>query len=84
MRRDEFYRRWVEHRKALLPSDRFADQIMASVAEHNTIVRQHFLTRLLLTIGATRYGRWAVCSGALLIGMTPFVYAAFLAKLIVF
>ena len=83
MSQDELYRRWIERSRAENVPEGFSDRVMASIAEHEVgrsqQREQHVLMQILLAVGASRLGRCAACLGALLLGMAPYFYVAYLA-----
>ena len=76
---------WIQQHRVAGTPEGFADRVMASIAERDVGRQQRFgAARLLLALGATRWGRCAVCLAALLVGMTPFAYVVYLANVVAF
>ena len=78
------YQRWIELRRQTCPPDRFADRVMARVDKltRTTVQRHSAIWNRPVVVAAVT--RCVACCAALLIGSIPFLYVAYVAKLIAF
>ena len=79
---DDPYSRWLAERRELSAPANMTDQIMRQVAELERQRRDIWWLRLAQRIEQSRPARWGVCGGALAIGGLPFVFLAYVAKIV--
>ena len=75
-------RRWLAKRRQLSPPATMTDEIMSRVVKLEGRRRDIWWLRLAQRIEQSRPARWAVCGGALFVGSVPFVFLAYVAKLV--
>jgi hypothetical protein len=80
---DKPYEQWLAERRDARPPAAMADQIMVQVAELERLRRDLWWLRMVHLIEHSR-ARWAVCGGALAVGLLPFVVLARAAQLVSF
>jgi hypothetical protein len=78
---DQPYDQWLAARREVSPPVTLAEQIMGRVANLERQRRGVWWLRLVWRIERSRACRWAVCGGALAIGILPFVFFAHAARL---
>jgi hypothetical protein len=78
------YERWLAECREVSPSATLADQVMSQVVDFEHQRRNIWWLRLIQRIEHSRAARWTVCSGALAIGGSPFVFLAHVAKFVTF
>ena len=76
------YERWIKRCKRIEAPAGFADNTVRHAAQR--AVAADASPGMLTVVAASRAASFAVCSAALLIGLVPFVYVAYLARLIDF
>lgn len=76
------YDEWIAHRRAVEPSPGLTDRILAAVENRHVHRESH--VRLADRVNESVFARWTACMAALLVGLLPFVFAAYVAELIVF
>jgi hypothetical protein len=81
---DKPYEQWLAKRRNESPPASLADQIMSQVANLERQRQNIWWLRLILRIEHSRPLRWAVCGGALAVGGLPFVFLAYVARLVAF
>lgn len=79
---EAMYDEWIANRRAAEPSRELTDRVMA-VVEERDVQRKHYV-RLADRINESRPARWAACLAALLVGILPFLFVAYMAELLVF
>ena len=79
---DSAYNEWLLSRRAVEPSADLARRVMETVEQRRVPGRKsiHLTDR----INASMVSRCAVCAAALMVGVFPFVFVAYVAKLIAF
>jgi hypothetical protein len=78
------YDEWLLKCREVSASAALADRIMSQVADLERKRRSVWWLRLVLRIERSRASRWAVYGGALAVGGAPFVFFAYVAKLVAF
>jgi len=79
---EPMYDEWIANRRAAEPSRELTDRVMAAVEERD--VQRKRYVRLADRMNESRPARWAACLAALLVGSLPFLFAAYVAELLVF
>jgi len=79
---EPMYDEWIANRRAAEPSRGLTDRVMAAVEERDS--QRHRRVRLADRINESRPARWAACLGALVVGILPFLFFAYVAELLVF
>ena len=79
---EPMYDEWIANRRAAEPSRELTDRVMAAVEERD--VQRKRYVRLADRMNESRPARWAACLAALLVGSLPFLFVAYVAKLLVF
>ncbi len=78
------YERWLAECRKVSPPENLAGQIMSHVAEIEQQRQRVWWLRFVQLIERSRAARWAACGSALAIGCLPFVFLAYVAKLVTF
>jgi len=79
---EPIYDEWVVNRRAVQPSGELTDRVMATVEERYKL--NHSYLCLADRMNESPPARWAACVAALLVGSLPLLFAAHVAKLLVF
>ena len=79
-REPEPYKHWLAVRREASPRADLTDQIMSQVAEMERQRHGSWWLLLVQQIERRRVARWAVCGGALAVGVLPFLLLAHVAK----
>ena len=78
------YEHWVAERRAASPAADLSDQIMDQISELKSQRPSDWWLSLVEQIESKPGARWAVCGGALMIGGSPFLFLANVAKFLTF
>ena len=82
MNDEQMYDEWIADRRAAEPSRELTDLVMASVEKQNVQPKSN--VRLVDRMNESQSARWAACLASLVVGVLPFLYAAYVAELLVF
>ena len=82
MTNDENYHAWRSHRRALDLPPELADRIMADV--HAQSLSGPVTERMATHANGSSLVPWSACVAALLVGLLPFIFVAYVAELLVF
>jgi hypothetical protein len=78
------YDQWLAKCREVSAPSALADRIMSQVTTMERQRRRLLWLRLVQRLERSRASRWAVCGGALAVGCSPFVFFAYVAKLVSF
>jgi hypothetical protein len=78
------YDQWLVKCREISAPAALADRIMSQVATMERQRRSLLWLQLVQRIERSRASRWAVCGGALAVGGSPFIFLAYVAKLVAF
>jgi hypothetical protein len=81
---DSPYEQWLAECRNASPPASLTDQIMGQVARLERQRQNIWWLRFIQSIEHWRAARWALCGGALAIGGLPFVFLAYVARLLTF
>lgn len=81
---DHPYEQWLAERRNVSAPATLADQIMSQVAELERQRREIWWLGVIAWIERSRAARWAVSGGALAVGCVPFVFLAYVARVVAF
>jgi len=78
------YEQWLAKCRNVSPPESLVSRIMGQVANLESQRQDIWWLRLIQRIERSPAARWAVCGGALAIGGLPFVFLAYVARLVTF
>ena len=78
------YEQWLAERRSVSPPVELSNQVMCRIAEIEQQRQAVWWLSLVQRIEQSRASRWAVCSGALAIGVIPFIFLAYVSKFLIF
>lgn len=78
------YEQWLAECREVSPPSALADQVMSRVAALERERQDVWWLRWVQLIERSRTARWAAYSGALAVGVFPFVFLAHVAKFVAF
>ncbi len=81
---NEIYEKWLAGLRSTSPPETLPDQIMSQVAELERQRQYIWWLRCVQRIEHSGAARWAVCGGALAVGGFPFVFLAYVSKVLTF
>ena len=78
------YEQWLAERRSVSPPVELSNQVMCRIAEIEQQRQSVWWLRMVQHIERSRAARFAVCSGALAIGVIPFLFLAYVSKFFTF